>query len=99
MALDEGVTSYDEGEYEAAADRLQHALALGLATPGDRARAYKYLAFIHCISERAEACRDEFRNALTADPHFDLTTAEIGHPMWGPVYRSVKAQAVRAAPR
>lgn len=99
VALDEGVRKYDEGQYDEAAGRLQQALELGLATPRDRARAHKYLAFIHCISGRDQACRDDFRNALIVDPGFDLTTAEIGHPMWGPVYRSVRAEAGGAAPR
>jgi hypothetical protein len=54
-------------------------------------KAHKYLAFIHCVSDRAAACRDEFRKALAIDSKLNLTAAEAGHPTWGPVFRSVKA--------
>jgi hypothetical protein len=36
-------------------------------------------------------CRDEFRAALDIDPSMQLEPAEAGHPVWGPVFRSVKA--------
>ena len=54
-------------------------------------RAHKYLAFIDCVSERIPACRDEFRKALRIDPGMELSTAEAGHPIWGPVFYAVKA--------
>ena len=44
---------------------------------------------------RTSACRAEFRKAFEADPAFDLTPAEAGHPMWGPVFRSVKAEVAK----
>jgi Tfp pilus assembly protein PilF len=89
-ALSAGVRKYDNGEYDAAAEDLQTALKLGLRD-ADRVRAHKYLAFIHCASGRLKSCRQEFRLALDIDPHMSLTPAEAGHPIWGPVFRSVKA--------
>ena len=89
-ALSAGIRKYDNGEYNAAAKDLQTALKLGLGN-SDRVRAHKYLAFIHCASGRLTSCRHEFRLALDIDPNMRLTPAEAGHPIWGPIFRSVKA--------
>jgi Tfp pilus assembly protein PilF len=89
-ALATGIQKYDNGEYAEAAKSLQRALERGLSDP-DRVRAHKYLAFIHCASGRESRCREEFRLALEIDPHMQLAPAEAGHPIWGPVFRSVKA--------
>lgn len=87
--LKSGVTLYEEGNYAQAQRSLQGALNEGLASRTDQARAYKYLAFIYCVTDRTVQCRQEFTNAFSADPKFSLTAAEAGHPSWGPVYRSV----------
>ncbi|HEX7218660.1 MAG TPA: TssQ family T6SS-associated lipoprotein [Burkholderiales bacterium] len=89
-ALSAGVKMYEAGEYEESAKNLQGAIELGLPEK-DRVRAHKYLAFIHCSSNRVGQCRDEFRKALAVDPELDLAPAEAGHPVWGPVFRSLKA--------
>lgn len=91
-----GVASYENGAYKLAARQVQTALALGLAAPGDQARAHKYLAFMHCVGGRQRQCRDEFGKAFEAMPSFDLSPAEAGHPIWGPVFRKVKAARARA---
>jgi hypothetical protein len=70
-----------------------------LAGRGEQASAHKYLAFINCVSGRPNGCREEFRKAFVADPNFDLTPAEAGHPMWGPVFRSVKTAVSKAKPK
>lgn len=90
--LRKGVLRYDDGEYKDAARHFQRALELGLPAPGDQATAHKHLAFIACVASRSAQCRADFRKALDADPSFDLAAAEAGHPMWGPVFRSVKAE-------
>lgn len=91
--LERATRSYEEGAYRNAARQFQAALDLGLRTKFDQAAAHKYLAFINCVSGREKLCRDEFRKALEVDPGFELAPAEIGHPIWGPVFRSVKAEA------
>lgn len=88
--LQAGLRLYDDGDYAESAKNLQAALDEGLPTK-DRARAHKYLAFIHCASSREQLCRDEFRRALADDPSLDLAPSEAGHPIWGPIFRSVKA--------
>lgn len=85
-----GVRLYEDGAYTESAKSLQTAIDQGLATK-ERARAHKYLAFIHCASSREQLCRDEFRKALSDDPSLDLAPAEAGHPIWGPIFRAVKA--------
>lgn len=90
-----GVKSYEEGNYKTSLAALQEALDIGLHNKGDQVAAYKYLAFIHCISGREKQCRDGFKKAFEIDPNFDLKPAESGHPIWGPVFRSVKAKPAR----
>jgi Tfp pilus assembly protein PilF len=87
--LKSGIAQYEEGKYGEAQRLIQGSLAEGLVSRSDQARAYKYLAFIYCVTDRTAQCRQEFNNAFTADPKFSLTAAEAGHPSWGPVYRSV----------
>ncbi len=89
-ALQAGLRLYDDGDYAESAKNLQAAIDQGLPAK-DRARAHKVLAFIHCTSNREQLCRDEFRKALADDPSLDLAPAEAGHPIWGPIFRSVKA--------
>src|SRR5215470_1028942 len=85
-----GVRAYEDGELVYSAKLLQASLDNGLRLKSDRVRAHKYLAFIHCASGRIPQCRDEFKKAVELDPSFDLREAEAGHPVWGPVFRSVK---------
>ena len=86
-----GLKQFDDGEYDAAAKSLQAALERGLS-PKDQANAFKHLAFIHCANNRVAACREEFRKALTLEPSLELSPAEAGHPVWGPVFRSLKGK-------
>jgi Tfp pilus assembly protein PilF len=90
-ALLSGLRAYEDGQYTDAERELKRALDAGLASPKDRATAYKHLAFVYCTSGRAPACDQAFRDARGADPEFTLSKAEAGHPQWGPVYRRVTA--------
>jgi tetratricopeptide (TPR) repeat protein len=90
--LAQGVERYHAGDYDQALGSFQGALDHGLLSRSEQSSARKDMAFIYCLSNREAECRGEFRKALEIDPQFDLTPAEAGHPAWGPVYRSVKAQ-------
>jgi hypothetical protein len=46
---------------------------------------------MHCISGQQSQCRDDFRKALEIDPRMELRAEERGHPIWSPVFDSVKA--------
>jgi Tfp pilus assembly protein PilF len=91
-ALLQGIRAYEEAQYPDAERELSRALTLGLGNAKDKAAAHKHLAFIYCASQRIAACEDAFKQARTADPQFELTKAEAGHPIWGPVYRKVAVQ-------
>jgi Tfp pilus assembly protein PilF len=88
-SLNAGLKQYESGDYEESAKNLQGAIDLGVAEK-ERANAHKHLAFIHCSSNRVGHCRDEFRKALAIDPALELAPAEAGHPVWGPIFRSLK---------
>jgi len=88
--LDQGIRAYDDGDYKVAIRNIQGALDAGLTTHS-QARAHKYLAFIQCSSGQQVQCRDEFRKALEIEPELELKASEAGNPIWGPVFRSVKA--------
>lgn len=90
--LNYGVLSYEEGNYQASIMALQGVLQTGLSGKPEQVKAYKYLAFIQCVSGREAMCRDYFKKALELDPNFNLDTAEAGHPIWGPAFRSVKSK-------
>jgi tetratricopeptide (TPR) repeat protein len=83
---------YEEGQYERAETLFRRALADGLKDAHDAATANKHLAFIACAYGRLAECETDFHAAFAADPDFALTQAEVGHPVWGPVYKRVAAE-------
>lgn len=87
-----GINNYDQGNYQTAARYLQNAIRQKLTFKSDEVTARKYLAFIYCVTEREKLCAEEFRQAFILDPQFQLSGTEIGHPIWGPVYRRVKEE-------
>jgi Tfp pilus assembly protein PilF len=90
QTLSTGLKQYEDGEYEQSLKTLQSAIQQGLPER-DRVNAYKHSAFIYCVSSRERQCREEFKKALAIDPGMDLAPEEADHPMWGRVFRSVKA--------
>jgi tetratricopeptide (TPR) repeat protein len=97
-SLGAGLRQYQLGDYDDAQKSLTASLDHGLLSKREQSTARKHLAFIHCVSGRRSQCENEFRKAMEIDPGFDLTAAEAGHPSWGPVYRSVRAQLAAPAP-
>lgn len=97
QSLAQGIEQYRAGKYPDATRSLRGALEYGQLMRPEQGTAHKFLAFIYCISGRDADCRDEFRKSLEVDPNFDLTAAEAGHPIWGPVYRDVRTQLSAAA--
>ena len=89
-----GIKQYEAGDFDNALRNLQGALDHGLLPKPEQSVARKNLAFIHCVSNRETQCRDEFRKAFEINPEFALTPAEDGHPIWGPVYRTVRTQLI-----
>lgn len=88
--LSAGIRAYEDGDYKNSAQLLQNALNADLLVTSDKVAAHKYLAFMHCAQSREKACRSEFRKALELNPDFELAPAESGHPLWGPVFKTLK---------
>jgi len=89
---------YEDGQHERAEAMFRRALAEGLGDHHDVAMAHKHLAFIACAYDRPAECEAAFRAAFAADPGFRLTDAEVGHPIWGPVYKRVSAEEATRRP-
>jgi len=90
-SLVDGIRLYEEASFDRAEIALRRALGDGLADRRDRAVAHKYLAFIACAVDRIAECEENFAAAFAADPAFALGDKEVGHPVWGPVYRRIAA--------
>ena len=90
--LSAGLKSYENGQYPQAMKHIQTALSSDLTFKSDRITAHKYLAFIHCVSDRRKQCRASFKDALEINPDLELTPGEAGHPIWGPVFRDAQAE-------
>jgi hypothetical protein len=91
-ALINGLRLYEDGAFDRAEPQFRSALQQVLRDRRDAATAHKYLAFIACAFNRIGDCEASFRNAFATDPQFTLTDAEIGHPIWGPVFRRVRGK-------
>jgi hypothetical protein len=89
-ALLAGLKAYDDAQYDLADRLFREALAAGLVSPRDRAEAHKRLAFIQCAAGRLGDCETEFKLARQADRNFALDKSEAGHPVWGPVYKTLQ---------
>jgi len=90
--LNAGIKYYEEGKYNPAEKNLKEALKLDMLDTTEQVTAHKYLAFIYSVSKRKTLCQKAFEKAFELDPNFTLSSSEAGHPMWGPIYRSVKAK-------
>jgi len=93
--LAKGIDAYENGQYRLARNQLNSALTSGLDAP-DQVVAHKYLAFIACAGGERITCRSHFKKALDIDPGFSLTRTESGHPVWGKIFREVKAERSKA---
>ena len=90
--LNAGIKYFEDGKYNQAEKNLKEALKLDFIDMNQIVTAHKYLAFIYSVSNRKTHSRKEFEKAFELDPSFTLSPAEAGHPLWGPIYHSVKAK-------
>ncbi|WP_019141696.1 TssQ family T6SS-associated lipoprotein [Noviherbaspirillum massiliense] len=89
----QGLSNYRASRFDAALADLNAAVASGRLKSSEEINARKHMAFIHCVSNRELQCREQFQAILKSEPKFDLAANEAEHPMWGPVWRSVKGSA------
>ncbi len=97
--LNEGLKRYEGGAYDEAMKNFLLALDSGVLTVPQQIAARKHMAFIHCLGGREAACKDEFQKILSLDGKFELPPAEAGHPAWGPVFKSLRADVEPRKPR
>jgi tetratricopeptide (TPR) repeat protein len=90
--LGDGLKKYDAGNYDDAMNNFLQALDSGQLPVADQLTARKHMAFVHCLSGREANCKDEFEKVITLDQKFELSAAEAGHPIWGPVYRLARTE-------
>ncbi len=88
--INNGIKSYEDGNYPAAMATLQALVENSTASKAEKVIAYKYMAFMHCMAGREKACRESFKKTIELNPGFELRAEEVGHPRWGPVFKSVK---------
>lgn len=88
-----GVKAYEAGNYVTASNAFESVLSTTSASRAQKVRAYKYMAFISCISSKEKSCRENFHNIFEINPDFNLSAAEVGHPTWGPIFQSEKIKA------
>lgn len=99
LALKDGTALYDSGDYNGAIKKLNAATEIWNGHNKDaQLGALKILAFSYCVTSRTQSCRQQFDKALKLDPAFNLSAAEIGHPVWGPVFLKSKNAVKAPAP-
>lgn len=91
--LGDGLKKYDSGNYEEAMSNFLLALDTGQLPVNEQLNARKHMAFVHCLSGREANCKEEFEKVITLDAKFELSPAEAGHPIWGPIYRVTRTEA------
>ena len=93
--LAEGIAHYDQGDYVAAIRTLMTSAEIWEGSLQTQVTARKYLAFSHCLSNRADLCRQTFVELLRLQPDFRLAAAEAGHPQWGKVFEQARDEAAQ----
>jgi hypothetical protein len=89
-SLRDGTAAFSQGEYKRAEAKLLESQKLGLNQSSEQLQAHKTKAFLYCVTRRTALCEKSFADAFATDKGFDLTRAERGHPVWGPVFARVQ---------
>ncbi len=89
-ALRDGTSAFSQGEHKRAEAKLLESQRLGLNQINEQLLAHKTKAFLYCVTRRTALCEKSFTDAFATDKAFDLTRAERGHPVWGPVFSNVQ---------
>ncbi|WP_245983134.1 TssQ family T6SS-associated lipoprotein [Trinickia fusca] len=82
--------SYTAGDYSRTIQLLRDSSEIETSDRRTRVEAHKLMAFSYCVIGRITLCRVEFERVLQLDPHFELSTAEKGHPIWGPAFEAAR---------
>ena len=95
--LADGTDLYDNGDFKGAIKKLQAARDAFNDTSTNMQDSLKYLAFSYCVTGQRAMCKAQFVALLKISPEFVLSRAEVGHPLWGPVFKEARAGVKVAA--
>jgi len=95
LEIDLGASYFEQHEFESAIGVLVPLSARLENSLTQQVRIHKLLAFSYCAMQRRDLCRQQFDAALLADPTFQLTQAERGHPIWDPEFQKARKAAER----
>ncbi|WP_338845813.1 TssQ family T6SS-associated lipoprotein [Massilia sp. W12] len=93
IAYKEGLALYNNGNFNEAVKRLSAPEIWNSRDKSIQAEAAKYMAFSYCVTNRRQLCRQQFDRLLKLEPGYELSAAEKGHPLWGPVFVQAKKAA------
>ncbi len=97
LLLAEGTELYDKGDYKGAIRKLLLARDSADETSSTKQDSLRLLAFSYCVTGQRPLCKTQFSSLLKIVPDYQLSRAEAGHPLWGPVFKEAKATATPAA--
>lgn len=89
--LTEGTELYEKGDYKGAIRKLVLARDSADETSATKQDSLRLLAFSYCVTGQRPLCKTQFSNLLKMAPDFQLSRAEAGHPLWGPVFKEAKS--------
>lgn len=95
--LAEGAELYDKGDYKGSIRKLLLARDSADETSTTKQDSLRLLAFSYCVTGQRPLCKTQFSSLLKIVPDFQLSRAEAGHPLWGPVFKEAKATSLPAA--
>jgi tetratricopeptide (TPR) repeat protein len=95
IVLSAGIELYNSGQYQQAIKKLQTIVDNTNEDFLTQTNAYKYTSFSLCVLGRKAPCRENFEKLLRLNPSFELTQAEAGHPIWGPVFKQAKMTVLK----
>jgi DNA mismatch repair ATPase MutL len=88
--LTEGTELYEKGDYKGAIRKLQASRDGSDDTSTTKQNSLRLLAFSYCVTSQRALCKAQFTSLLKLNPSFELSRAEAGHPLWGPVFKEAK---------
>jgi hypothetical protein len=94
--LAEGTELYDKGDYKGAIRKLLLARDSADEASATKQDSLRLLAFSYCVTGQRPLCKTQFGSLLKIAPDFQLSRAEAGHPLWGPVFKEAKAAGTPA---
>jgi hypothetical protein len=92
QVLAEGNELYEKGDFKGAIRKLVTVRDTSDAATVVKQNSLRLLAFSYCVTGQRALCKNQFSSLLAIAPDFQLSRAEVGHPLWGPVFKEAKSE-------